>query len=196
MTYYKAIRCECGCGHEVIPKTPGRAARFIHGHNRPSRPVVPLARRFWPRVQVGSPDECWPWTGGSDSDGRGRVWLDGKNIPAPRAALILSGVLVEPGSFICHHCDNPPCVNPNHLYVGSPMSNVRDMLARGRGRSKGVPRPASHGEKNHNAKLSDADVREIRQRYTGVRGEQTLLAQEFGVTQALIHMIVKGDHRG
>lgn len=105
---------------------------------------------------------------------------------------MLSGAAVPPGSLACHHCDNPPCVNPAHLYVGTALSNVRDMDSRGR-RVVGSNTP--RGEQNPNAKLTDVQVSEIRLRYTGRRGEQSALATEYGVTQALVHMIVKGRHR-
>jgi len=187
--------CACGCGVPVAPKTPGRAAVYRHGHNPVPVRQTPLGERFWPKVDRRRPDECWPWLGGRDKDGRGRVWFEGRNMPAPRASLILAGVEVPSDAFACHHCDSPPCVNPEHLYVGTPMTNVSDMDSRGRRVSR-VAHPASAGERNHNAKLTDAQVAEIRQRYSGTRGEQTALAREYGVTQALVHMIVKGSHRG
>lgn len=153
-----------------------------------------LAERFWTRVDQRGPDDCWNWTGGHSADGRGQVWNMGRNIPAPRAALMLSGVAIPHGAIICHRCDNPPCVNPAHLYAGSHLENVRDMDARGRRVSR-VPHPASRGERNHNAKLTDDQIREIRSRYSGIRGEQSALAREFGVTQSLIYLIVRKDHR-
>lgn len=193
-TYYKATLCACGCGGPVRPKTPGRKARYIHGHNPVPPRTEPLEVRWRRRVAFAGPDECWPWTGGHDTDGRGRVWFNGRNIPATRVALMLMGWAIPAGSFICHTCDNPPCVNPRHLYVGSALTNVRDMDERGR-RVARVPKPGARGEKNHNARLSDAAVAEIRQKYTGARGEQTRLAREYGVTQALVSLIVGGAYR-
>jgi len=193
VTFYKA--CACGCGGEVNPKTPGRPARYIHGHNRTAKPVTPLADRFWNRVEVRGQDECWIWTGGVDGrDRRGRVWYQGRNIPASRAALLLSGVDVPDGAYVCHHCDNPPCVNPQHLYVGDAASNVADMDRRGR-RIARVPHPGSAGERNHAARLTDQQVIEIRKSYSGRRGEQTAIAKAYGVTPALISGIVRGQHR-
>lgn len=150
--------------------------------------------RFSSRVDRRGDDECWPWTGGHDADGRGRFWLDGRNVPAPRVALILAGEEYREGQMACHHCDNPPCVNPSHLYFGDALSNVRDMLTRSRGRTR-VPHAAARGERNHNAKLSDADVADIRRAYSGARGEQSALARVYGVTPQLIQLIVKGGHR-
>lgn len=192
-TYYKAVGCACGCGEEVAPKTPGRPARFIHGHNRSTQGRrVSVHDRFWSRVHKS--EGCWEWTGGHDKDGRGRFWHEGRNVTAPRMALLLSGTSVQNESWVCHHCDNPSCVRPSHLYVGDATTNVRDMDSRGR-RVSAKTRPKAKGEKNHNAKLSDADVAAILSAYTGKRGEQTKLAAEYGVTPSLINAIIQGGHR-
>lgn len=94
----------------------------------------------------------------------------------------------------CHHCDNPICVNPVHLYVGTAQTNVDDMDRRGR-RVARVPHPAARGERNHNARLTNDQVSAIRSRYTGKRGEQSALAREYGVTPQLVQLIVRGSHR-
>ena len=188
--------CACGCGGGSRPKPANRPARHIHGHNPVTRTTPDLAARFWPRVAVGTDDECWLWLGGHDAkDGRGRIWYQGRNIPAPRAALTLSGVEVPAGAFVCHHCDNPPCVNPRHLYVGDAASNVADMIQRGRRVVSCALRPAQAGEHNHAARLTDQQVDDIRAAYTGARGEQSALARAYGVTPQLVHMIVRGKHR-
>jgi len=155
-----------------------------------------LEERFWAKVDRQADDQCWPWTAAT-TKGYGRVWDTslGRHRRATEVALTLTGTAVPAGVFVCHHCDNPICVNPSHLYVGTATSNVRDMDARGRRVSR-VPHPAARGERNHQAKLSDAEVVAIRGRYTGRRGEQTSLATEYGVTPQLVHLIVKGEHRG
>lgn len=152
-------------------------------------------RRFRSKVQHRAHDECWPWLG-SVSDGYGVFWLEGRNRPASQCALALDGRPVDTaqGQIACHHCDNPICVNPTHLYVGTPLSNVRDMDSRGRRVSR-VAHPRATGERNHRAKLTDRQVQDIRARYTGRRGEQTEIAQEYGVTQALISLVVRGGYR-
>jgi hypothetical protein len=194
--YFKATRCACGCGRQVRPRTPNRPARFIHGHNTPPRRRRPIAERFWEKVAVGALSDCWPWLGGA-CGGYGRIWDTdmGSNRRATEVALVLSGITVPPGAMVCHHCDTPRCVNPAHLYVGDAATNVADMDRRGRRRAS-VPHPAARGERNHNAKLTDAEVRAIRARYTGLRGEQSALAREYGVTPQLVQMVVRGGHRG
>lgn len=186
--------CACGCGTTLAPKTPNRPAVFVHGHNVVPRRRTPLETRFWAQVQRGGIDECWTWLGATVGGGYGRIWdsESRRNRRASEVALTLSGVTVPSGAFVCHHCDNPPCVNPRHLYVGDALTNERDKIARGRRPRIGGSLP---GERNHQAKLTDKQVAEIRARYTGRRGEQTELAREYGVTQANISLIVRRGSR-
>lgn len=99
------------------------------------RPMRPLADRFEDKVdRSGGPDACWPWTGVRTDRGYGQIWVDGGHRPATHVALELAGVDIPDGMVACHHCDNPMCVNPAHLFVGTASDNMRDMLAKGRGR--------------------------------------------------------------
>lgn len=75
---------------------------------------------------------CWDWQGGLDKDGYGAFSYAGKTYKAHRMALELQGIKIPKGHYVCHHCDNPSCVNPDHLYVGTPADNVRDMMQRNR----------------------------------------------------------------
>lgn len=90
--------------------------------------------RFWARVDVRGPDECWVWTGGRNSREYGVVWPRGStNIGAHRLSWELANAVPIPaGLFICHRCDNPPCVNPAHLFLGTHQDNMRDAIAKGR----------------------------------------------------------------
>src|SRR3990167_1944062 len=84
------------------------------------------ASRFWQKVDKHGPDECWPYTGASGSTGYGMFWLDGKNVHANRAAWLLTNGPIPDGINVLHECDNPPCVNPVHLFLGTDMDNVHD----------------------------------------------------------------------
>jgi hypothetical protein len=93
--------------------------------------------RFWSHVdRSGGPDACWPWTASRDAKGYGWFFLERRNLHAPRALLALQlGFIPPPSILACHTCDNPPCVNPAHIYAGDAQTNVDDMHARGRTRA-------------------------------------------------------------
>lgn len=96
-----------------------------------SRTVI--ESRFWKRVDKAGPDECWPWTAARMPKGYGCMGV-GKGVMeyAHRLAFWLVHGEIPDGKFILHHCDNPPCVNPAHLYAGTHQDNMNDMKSRGR----------------------------------------------------------------
>lgn len=138
-------------------------------------------RRFWSFVdRSGGPNACWPWTAGRNRSGYGRFTQSGKFVFAHRAALRFSGVDAPDGAVVMHACDNPPCVNPTHLRVGSWGENIRDMIAKGRNQDR-------KGARHPLARLTEADVLCIRA-LAGVR-TQAAVAAEYGVCRAQIHRI-------
>lgn len=138
--------------------------------------------RFWSRVDVRGPDECWPWIGGgSTPEGYGQFWMDGQHMSAPRAALIFTdGAPASPALFALHHCDNPPCCNGAHLYWGTHAQNMADKIARDRF----VRCP---GERNGNHKLTDGRRRELEALLE--EGNSVALAARFGVSGARVRQI-------
>lgn len=118
-----------------------------------------IERRFWSKVEKS--DGCWLWLAATRRNDRGNAYgqffLDGKNVSAHRMALMLQGVILGDEDVVAHHCDNPRCVRPEHLFVTTNAGNTADREAKGRGATK-------HG-RNGNAKLSDADVVQIRQEH-------------------------------
>jgi hypothetical protein len=136
----------------------------------------------------GAPDECWEWRGFRSPQGYATFTHNGVRMAANRAALMRAGVKVPPDMHACHKCDNPPCVNPSHLYVGTPKDNARDALERGGFARR--PRGELHGR----AKLTDQQVDEIRQR---ARAGETYarLAREFPVSNTSIRRIARGEQR-
>lgn len=115
-----------------------------------------IERRFWSKVKKGADDECWLWLAGvrRKDEGYGQFSIDGKPIGAHRVSLLLQGVILSDSDVVGHRCDNPPCVNPNHLFVTTTQGNTADREAKQRGAKK---------ERNGNAHLSDEDVERIRE---------------------------------
>lgn len=145
----------------------------------------PIAERFWAFVRQGS--GCWEWTGARNPiSGYGSFGIDRETMRAAhRVSWELHFGPIPADLFVCHHCDNPPCVRPDYLFLGTPMANVRDMDRKGR-RGRGN----QQGTRNPNAKLTDAIVIEIRRRRAAGETARSLAA-EFGVAAPLISYIAK-----
>lgn len=122
---------------------------------------------------------CWVYSGFTDRRGYGRI--GGKM--AHRAAWERANGPIPEGMFVCHHCDRPPCINPAHLFVGTPQDNVDDKVRKGR-QSRLI------GERNANVKLTAAEVRDIRLRYSAGGVYMKDLAALFGVSQGHVSDIV------
>ena len=113
---------------------------------------TPLADRLWPFVDKTG--DCWVWTRSRDTKGYGTLAVgNGKKARAHVIAWRLTHGDIPEGLYVCHHCDNPPCCNPDHLFLGTADDNQKDAAAKAR-----FPR----GEKHHRARLTEADVIAIR----------------------------------
>ena len=142
----------------------------------------PIEERFWEKVDTSG--ECWVWTANRDKDGYGRIG----RIRAHRFSYELHNGSIPSGAWVLHHCDNPPCVNPVHLYAGTVTDNNRDTVRRGH--HVNAP-PVLRGEQNPRARLSEQQVMEIRTRRAA--GEMGIdLAAEFGVSDRTISMVYLG----
>ena len=96
-----------------------------------------LSNRFWAKVNKRGPEECWPWIGGKSERGYGRIYVDGRNVPATRVSWAIHfNEAIPMGLQACHHCDNPPCVNPSHLFIGTMSDNINDAVQKGRHRGR------------------------------------------------------------
>lgn len=155
--------------------------------------------RFWSRVIRKENEECWGWTGKTDKDGYGifAAISQFNEIRAHRVSYVIHVGAIPKGIFVLHTCDNRPCTNPRHLFLGTALDNSQDMIRKGR-------QVIAVGSGQGSAKLHESVINEIRQRYQSyyfsesVRtlrhpDNQSSLAREFGVDQAQISRIVNGS---
>lgn len=154
---------------------------------RQPRELPDPLERFWRFVDRDSVEGCWPWTGGLRK-GYGRFWADQKSVLAHRYIYAREHGPLQPGEQVLHRCDNPVCVRPSHLFVGSQQVNIRDCHAKGRNAFNARPIP---GEANGNAKLTEGQVRAIREQIReGV--SQRRIAALYRVSKYAVYSIAKG----
>lgn len=150
------------------------------------------AARFWKNVDTsGGYDACWPWLGTKLPGGYGAVTFLGKRTTAHRIAYQLDrGEEIPDGIDGLHNCDNPPCCNPRHIFIGTQKDNIADMHEKGRA---GDTR--NFGENHGRAKLTDTQVEEIRLLYRAVGHTQATLADMFNIGPSQISRIIQGLSR-
>lgn len=188
--------CECGCGkptplakrtHPDIGHIKGQPTLFVSGHNSPSRTytrpyVRPLTERFWEKVEKLDSDDCWAWKGSKDLRGYGVIVTNQKAHSAHRVCYELCHGPIPKGMCVCHKCDNPACVNPGHLWLGTLSENNRDRADKGRNNH-------AVGETHPATPLTKDDVIEIR-KLANCGVSQRALARQFGIAQSAIWCII------
>lgn len=185
--------CHCGCGQlTTIPtktnrkngRIKGQPMRFIHNHSQRvnNSNFRPLPERFWKKVAQRGPDDCWEWQGAIDKHGYGQIKMrNHKHVRAHRVSYEIAYGTIADGLGVLHKCDNPPCVNPAHLFLGTTADNVADKIAKGR---------QLRGEQIPWAILTAADVIEIRRLHeSGVT--QRAIALQFGTSYKNVHNIIR-----
>lgn len=186
--------CQCGCGGDAPiakctrkPKgiLQGQPVRFIHAHGGrvQDHPARPVEDRFWERVQKGkTPDDCWRWHGKFDREGYAVLATKNHGNRAYRISYILHHGPIPKGMLVCHHCDNPACTNPAHLFLGTTQDNTADMVAK---------RRHQYGARHWKSKLIETDIPKIHElRAHGF--SQQFIADIFGVNQTTISRILLG----
>jgi hypothetical protein len=164
-------------------------------HTRLSRDPL---KRLWRSVDRSQGDDaCWPRTTCIAWNGYSKMMIDRKVFYAHRAVWELTRGPIPDGLFVLHRCDNPPCINPSHLFLGTQLDNARDRQAKGRnGVKKGDrawwPNRPLRGSKNGRAKLTEAAVLDIRRAYRMGTVTQRELALRHGVDPSLISEILAG----
>lgn len=138
--------------------------------------IVSLEIRFWERVS--KTDSCWIWMASCTNDGYGTIKKGGKHVLTHRLSWHMAYGPIPDGLSVLHSCDNPPCVNPDHLFLGTQKDNMRDMINKGRYVGKG------------NTILTDAQVREIRKRYAQGGITYAKLGSAYGVSSSAVNHIV------
>lgn len=160
-------------------------------------PVEIRFRRFW--FQIRKPKTgCWLWPGTKDARGYGRIFVEyrgGKPFGAfaHRVAYAIFVDKIIHGREICHKCDTPACVRPDHLFMGTHADNMTDGILKGRFRNCG--KNQKRGDDHPRIKISDRDIRRMRDLYNGGQFTMAQIAKTFGISIGLVHGILRGTRR-
>lgn len=143
-------------------------------------------QRFWEKVDKAG--DCWVWRSTTNSSGYGWMGIKGKMVAAHRYSWELhNGRIIPKGMYICHTCDNPPCVNPSHLFLGTSKDNTADKMAKGR-----MKTTHHKGELNGQAILTETQVIAMRSLRATKKLTYEKLGEMFGVTMSAAHRICTG----
>jgi len=142
-----------------------------------------LADQIWDYIDKNGPGGCWLWCRSFDTWGYGQVWVDQVKYSTHRFIWEMYNGPIPKGFCVCHSCDNPPCCNPDHLFLGTHDDNMRDMKEKGRSNG-GAPA----GEGNGRAKITWEEVKTIRKMLN--RGTPArVLSRKFGISIPQIYKI-------
>jgi hypothetical protein len=143
------------------------------------RPKLDSKEKFWKKTDKRSDNECWVFLGAKDKDGYGQFW-DGDNKIMTRAHVFSAKIHLgnKPNNMcVCHKCDNPICVNPNHLFFGTALDNQNDKMTKNR---------HAKGESQGHSKLTNEQIAEIRLR---ANDNYKVLCEEFNIVPSTVYRI-------
>lgn len=162
-------------------RAKARLVEFRQRNERGTFVREPMSVRFWRGVAIGAPGECWKWLAAKkDGTGYGRISSGARHALAHRYSWELHFGPIPEGMKVCHRCDNPQCVNPGHLFLGSQKDNKRDCMEKHR---------HAFGERHGKAKLTEEQVRQIRELCaSGVETHEQIGAR-FGVSKPTVGFI-------
>jgi hypothetical protein len=171
--FARAYQIKIGTGKYCSAKCRGK------GVNKP----IPVEDRILKFIDIKGENECWEFTGFKNKNGYGKIGIsNGKVDSAHRVMYKIYNGNIPEDMVIMHTCDNPACCNPKHLVLGTQNDNIKDMISKGRF----VPRNTPH-------KLTEEQMNEIRNKYTGKRGGKVKLAKEYNVVVTTITNILNNE---
>lgn len=139
------------------------------------------SKRLWENVR--KMDSCWVWTGARTKDGYGKMKAIDKVYSVHRLSWMIHKGKIPAGMNVLHRCDNPPCINPDHLWIGTTKDNVADKVAKKR---------HGFGMGNPPAKLNDSQVLEIREVYSKSHPSISSTARKYKISRCVIYGIING----
>lgn len=179
--------CHCGCDQQTKISSEtnkkygwvkGKPFKYLVGHATRRSPIS----RFWEKVIKLGPADCWEWQASTAHGGYGMIQNGKDYMKAHRFSWEIHFGPIPENIWVLHKCDNRKCVNPNHLFLGTPVDNVQDMMQKGRF-------ILCSPEKRGNAKLSEKDVEEIR-RLACQGTKQRQIAEIYNISQSLVSSII------